>query len=170
MIPDFDENGNLPPIGLIKPTIQEFEERFVAGARIGDVRREIFDGYKKYCDNVRSLDVVSIQWINGSYTTKKLDPKDIDLVTHFDGMKLHQDKDLQKHFEKLIDKEEMKLLYKCHPQFVLVYPRDKPDLYSYYIQRYQYWLKWFSRDRDGNTKGLIEFDLQRDDFKSDAHG
>jgi len=168
MIPEFDDNGNLPPVGLIRPTIQEFEARFVIGAQVKDIRREIFNGYKKYCDQVRSFAVASTQWVDGSYTTEKPDPKDIDLVIHFDGMKLNQDEDLQKHCEKLIDKNEMKLVYKCHPQFVLVYPKDEPDLYSYYIQRYNYWLKWFSRDRDGNIKGLIEFNLQKDDFKSDV--
>jgi hypothetical protein len=167
MIPGFDANGNLPPVGLIRPTIQEFEERFV-NANAEKVRKDIYEGFKTYCDYLISLSVASIQWIDGSYTTKKPAPNDIDLVVHFDGMKIHQDEDLQKHFKKPIDKNEMKRRYKCHPQFVLVYPQTEPDLYSYYVLRYQHWLKWFSKDREGNTKGLIEFDLQRSNFKSDS--
>lgn len=166
MIPDFDANGNLPPVGLIRPTIQEFEERFV-NTNAKEVRKEIYKGYKNYCNYLVSLGVVSIQWINGSYTTKKPAPNDIDLVVHFDGMRIQNDADLQKRFKELIDKNEMKRLYRCHPQFVLVYPQSEPDLYSYYILRYRYWLKWFSKDREGNTKGLIEFDLLQSNYKSE---
>jgi hypothetical protein len=167
MIPDFDENGNLPPVGLIRPTIQEFEERFVKEADDRKIRQELFNGYNEYCNNLISLNVSSVQWVNGSFTTKKLNPNDIDVVIHFDGMKIRQNKTLHNHIEKLIDKNEMKLRYKCHPQFVLVYPKTLPDFYSYYIQRYEYWLKWFSRDRSGNNKGLIEFNIQNTNFKSD---
>lgn len=166
MIPDFDENGNLPPVGLIRPTVQEFEERFVKGAEDTRIRKDLFDNYNEYCNKLISLEVASIQWVNGSFTTKKPNPNDIDLVIHFDGMKIHQDKDLQVSVEKLIDKKEMKFRYKCHPQFVLVYPQTIPDLHSYYIKRYEYWLKWFSKDREGNSKGLIEFNIKMQNFKS----
>lgn len=169
MIPDFDANGNLPAVGLVRPTIKEFEDRFV-NTDTEKIRKEIYNGYKNYCNYLISLDAVSIQWVDGSYTTKKPNPNDIDLVIHFDGMKLHQNEDLQTHFKNLTDKKEMKRLYRCHPQYVLVYPQNDPDLYSYYIQRYQHWLKWFSKDRNGNVKGLIEFDLQKGDFKSDRKG
>jgi hypothetical protein len=166
MIPDFDENGNLPPVGFITPTIQEFEERFAITLKDKEVRREIFNKYKEYCNYLISLNIASIQWVNGSYTTLKPKPNDIDLVIHFDGMKLHQSEKLREHFRRLIDRTEMKHLYKCHPQCVLVYPQTEPDLYSYYILKYKFWRKWFSRDRDGNDKGLIEFDLQKTNFKS----
>lgn len=168
MIPEFDENGNLPPVGLIRPTIQEFEKRFVKEAEDEKIRRNLFDKYNEYCNNLISLAVASIQWVNGSFTTIKPNPNDIDLVIHFDGMKIHEEKDLQLRIEKLIDKREIKRRYKCHPQFVLVYPQTIPDLYSYYIKRYEYWLKWFSKDRDGNSKGLIEFDIRMQNFKSDG--
>jgi hypothetical protein len=166
MIPDFDANGNLPSVGLIRPTIQEFEARF-ANANAEKVRKEIYEGYKKYCNSLICLGAVSIQWIDGSYTTTKAAPNDIDLVVHFDGMRIHNNVDLQNHFKKLVDGNEMKRLYRCHPQFVLVYPKSEPDLYSYYLLRYNYWLKWFSRDREGNKKGLIEFDLQQSNYKSE---
>lgn len=168
MIPEFDEKGNLPSVGLIRPTIQEFEERFVVEADERKIRKEIFDGYIKYSNYLILLNMASIQWVNGSYTTKKPNPNDIDLVIHFNGMKIHHDKELQKHFKNLIDKKDMKLRYRCHPQFVLIYPQNEPDLYAYYILRYQHWLKWFSKDREGNAKGLIEFNLQRDNFKSES--
>ncbi|MGV8125893.1 MAG: DUF6932 family protein [Methanothrix sp.] len=166
MIPDFDANGNLPPGDLIRPTIKEFEDRFV-NAEAEKVRREIYEGYRNYCKCLIALGVVSIQWIDGSYTTKKPSPNDIDLVVHFDGMKIYLDKNLQIHFKNLIDINEMKRLYRCHPQFVLIYPQSEPDLYSYYILRYQHWLKWFSKDRNGNAKGLIEFDIQKNNYKSE---
>lgn len=129
MIPDFDENGNLPPGDLIKPTIHEFEERFVTRADAESTRKYIFDRYNKYCDVLRSLDIASIQWVDGSYTTQKPNPRDIDIVIHFDGMKIHHDKVLQERFGMLIDVNNMKHRFKCHPQFDI----RKPDFKSYDI-------------------------------------
>lgn len=113
MIPDFDVNGNLPPIGLIRPTIQEFEERFVRADK-EKIRRKIYEGYKDYCNYLILLEIASTQWVNGSYTTREPRPRDIDLVIHFDGLKLHYDEELQEKYKKLADKEVMKEKYKCH--------------------------------------------------------
>jgi hypothetical protein len=52
------------------------------------------NGYKNYCSSLISFGIASVQWIDGSYTTNKSAPKDIDLVVHFDGMQLHDDADL----------------------------------------------------------------------------
>ena len=167
MIPDFDVNGNLPPVGLIRPTIQEFEGRFV-NTNIEKVREEIYGGYKIYCDLLISLGITSTQWVDGSYTTTKPSPKDIDLVIHFDGLKLYSDKPMQEEFKKLTNKEKIKANYKCHPQLVPVYPKYMLDLYNLYVREYNHWLKWFSRDKRGNAKGLLEFDLTNENFKSDG--
>jgi hypothetical protein len=167
MIPEFDKNGNLPPIGLIRPTIQEFEQRFVE-ANIEKFRGELYRGYKNYCSHLISRKMASIQWVDGSYTTTKPRPKDIDLVVHFDGMKLHSDANLQKDFKRLINEDDMKAEYNCHPQYVLVYPKYMIDLYNLYKKEYNHWLKWFLKDKKGNPKGLIEFNIVNDNFKSDG--
>ena len=167
MIPDFDANGNLPPVGLIRPTIQEFEGRFV-NTNAEKVLKEIYKGYKIYCNHLISLRIASTQWVDGSYITAKPNPKDIDLVIHFDGLKLFSDKILQEEFRKLTNKDQMKINYKCHPQFVLVYPKYMLDLYNLYVREYNHWLKWFSKDRKGNAKGLLEFNINNENFKSDG--
>jgi len=167
MIPDFDNNGNLPPIGIIRPTIQEFEKRFV-DTEAGKIRKDIYRGYKNYCSYLISLKIASTQWVNGSYTTTKPKPNDIDLVIHFDGLKLHYDANLQKEAKRLTNKDEMKKTYKCHPQCVLVYPKYMIDLYKLYEREYNHWLKWFSKDKKGNQKGLLEFNITNENFKSDG--
>lgn len=169
MIPDFDKNGNLPPVGLIRPTIQEFENRFI-NAENTEIRKKIYDGYRKYCDHLISLKIASIQWVDGSYTSAKPNPGDIDLAIHFDGMALYVDNKLFEMYSKLIDKSVMKKNYKCHPQYILVYPESHPLLYKVYIYQYNHWFKWFSKDRDGNAKGLIEFNIKNKNFESNGSG
>jgi hypothetical protein len=45
MIPDFNENGNLPA-GFHKPTLMEFKSRFVEEFDVSKTRKDIFEGYK----------------------------------------------------------------------------------------------------------------------------
>ena len=86
MIPNFDDQGNLPS-GVIQSTLKEFEARFVEEVIGSQTRKDIFLGYKEYCKDLLPLDVATKQWVNGSYTTNKKDPNDIDLVTHLDALK-----------------------------------------------------------------------------------
>jgi hypothetical protein len=167
MIPEFDENGNLPPVGLIRPSIQEFEGRFANSTSEKD-RKDIYGGYKIYCSYLISMGIVSTQWVDGSYTTAKPNPKDIDLVLHYDSMKLYSDRTLQDKFRKLINKAKMKADYKCHPQLVPIYPKYMTEFYNLYLRYYNHWLKWFSKDKKGNEKGLLEFNLTKENFKSDG--
>jgi hypothetical protein len=166
MIPRFNNKGLLPQ-GLIRPTIQEFKERFVDEVPSSTSRKDIYNGYRNYCTILSSLDVAALQWVDGSYTENKIDPKDIDLAIHFDGMKIYGNKALESEVKKLLDENTMKLIYKCHPQFIYIYPKNMPGFYDYYLDRARTWFKWFSRDRSGNTKGLIEFDITKDNFKSE---
>lgn len=81
----FNNRGHLIPGTVIKSTIQELEHEFVENIPSAS-RKKIFE---KYCNYSDCLKVVCqnkplIQWINGSFTTKKTEPGDIDIVTFID--------------------------------------------------------------------------------------
>lgn len=77
----FNTNGFLKPQGPISSTIEQFESTFVTP--FGGQRAIIFSEYQKYLADLKNVlqNVPFIQYINGSFVTKKINPKDLDVVT-----------------------------------------------------------------------------------------
>lgn len=75
MIPDFDDEGNLPS-GIHRATIEEVEQRFGGGSPEREVEiRELveFVAWARQASVKRLL-------VNGSFTTAKESPNDVDVV------------------------------------------------------------------------------------------
>ena len=72
MIPEFSQNGELPP-GVYGIDIEEIER--VLG--FNKHRKGLIDGLRKAIENLRRAGVKRI-WINGSFVTEKDFPNDID--------------------------------------------------------------------------------------------
>ena len=169
MIPKFDDNGNLPT-GFITPELEEFKKRFVDIFHDSTTRQEIFNGYVRYSGKLDTLNVATIQWVNGSFTTSKIDPEDIDFVTHIDAIELDElGKELQEKFTKLTDKSRAKSECRCDVYFIAVYPPEIPDLYENTKEDIEYWSKLFTHDRKNNPKGIIEFNLSDGSFNIEKY-
>lgn len=166
MIPNFDINGNLPK-GRFRPSMLEFENKFIQNFPNSTTRQAIFLGYKEYCKNVASLNVATKQWINGSYITQKENPDDIDLITHIDATKLNERKEIQEEFKYLTNRSICKDQFRCDAYAILVYPKDIQKKYDFYQRSLNYWKNWFGHDRDGNAKGVIEFNSLSEIFNSE---
>jgi hypothetical protein len=156
MIPGFNSKGNLPA-GLHKATLDEFEARFVREP-ISSTREDIFRGYLDYRAELEPLCVAIKQWIDGSFTTAKQNPSDIDLVTQWDGTKVDQNRDLQIKLTSLMNQKNMKVKYKCDTYGFPKYSEEDP-LYQKTLTWRSYWLGLFgfTRGEDPDPKGIIEF-------------
>jgi hypothetical protein len=163
MIPDFEANGQLP-VGYIRPTLSIFKQRFVIDCPGSVTRENIFNGYIKFCSKLLSLNAAEIQWVNGSFTTDKENPNDIDFVTHIDVKKLNPCDEVKETLSKLNDRERVKKECKCDAYFIPLYPPEMPERHADTVKSIKYWSKWFARDRENNPKGLIEFDLTDESF------
>jgi len=157
VLPEFNDYGYLPESeNLYYPQIEEFIERFVEvdGSR---KRKPIFNKYQLYCERFKSI-LVKL-WVDGSYITSKLNPSDIDLTVHFDAIKF-DDLRIIEVMERVhfMDRTYIKRQYECDTLPVPVYPEDHP---YYPITKAQsaHWRKWFTKDREGILKGLIEIPL-----------
>lgn len=156
MIPSFDSNGNLPS-GHIEPNIQEFEDRFVREFTASITREGIFNSYILYCRRILSLAVGIKQWVDGSYITSKINPNDVDLVTHFDATKVNEQTSME--LDELLDNPTVKKQYQCDVYAIFVFPQNSPDKYEFYQEQINYWSDWFGHDRQRNPKGIVEFSL-----------
>ena len=167
MIPEFEDNGQLPS-GFIQPRLSSFAKRFVEDCPESDTREMIFKGYIKFCLKLFSLNVANLQWVNGSFTTNKVNPNDIDFVTHVDVVKLNSSgEQANRLLQKLNDRQRAKAECKCDAYFIPIYQPEFPELYADTMKNIEYWSKWFAHDRKNNPKGLIEFDLTDDSFDID---
>lgn len=71
-IPEFDDNGNLPP-GVYHVSLAEIERRFTWNQR----RRLLFGGLRRALASLARGGVRWV-WIDGSFVTAKEEPSDVD--------------------------------------------------------------------------------------------
>ncbi|HBY75709.1 MAG TPA: hypothetical protein DEG47_01565, partial [Cyanobacteria bacterium UBA11148] len=80
MIPEFDQNGNLPP-GVHFCQWEEFKERFGNTLR----RRRMIDGLEVAITQLKAVGCRTI-YIDGSFVTTKPDPGDFDACWEDNGV------------------------------------------------------------------------------------
>ncbi len=168
MLPPFDSNGNLPhgDTGIHNPTFEEFADRFVLNFPESETRKDIYDGWCGYVQKLLNLGIKGTQWADGSYLTNKTNPNDLDIVNLIDGYLINSLPQDIKNFLKnvMLQEKPAKKEYKCHPFLVPLFPKSKPDLYNFTIDGLNYWKRFFGTDRDGNLKGIIEFEINEKSY------
>lgn len=131
MIPEFDDNGYLPP-GVHLATLAEIEERFGSQS---DIRRDQMESLRWMLEAAAKAGGVLRIVINGSFVTDVLEPNDVDcailIASNFDKHSLAAN-DLRNGFPFLTPD--------------LVTEKD----FRYLVESY------FDTDRDGVPKGMIE--------------
>lgn len=158
----YDSNGYLVS-GFHKINIPTFIENFVDSYPTSKTRREIFEGYCKYCRILSTFNFVNKQWINGSYVTKKLDPNDIDIVYIVDSKAIDSNKFLISYIKKLkSDYDTVWEKYKCDTHFITEYPEgdyrrmmfEKSAAFWTDVKEGKY-----TNDRYDVSKGIVELEF-----------
>ena len=153
----FDANGNLAPYTLIAiDDLLDFETTFVSTFKQSNTRQLIFTGLLEYLGDMGVL-LVDLGykgtwevWLNGSFTTEKLNPNDVDLLNVFDNDTLfEQNKNV---FEPMFaDNAEAR--YGVDAYFLL------NDNSAKSIELANYWKQQFGMDRNGSSKGIISLQI-----------
>lgn len=154
----FDEFGNPYPYKEVCLTKQRFSDIFT---QIPDVtiRRTLFNNF---CDYLKDLkNVVSLkqwfQYINGSYTTKKENPSDIDVVSFVDEDSYRVIVSHERLLSSPTAKNDSRNVYRIDAYFVPEFMTTDPR-YKIYLDKISYWAKWFGYDRIKKPKALIRID------------
>jgi hypothetical protein len=154
---EFDKYGNPMPPELIDMTIEEFKTIFVDKFKNSQSRKKIFDKYNKYTLDFQTEIVQEfINWINGSYTTTKENPNDIDIVS----LVVYSDElNLKMHLlKKFLTVGGSKIKYLVDGYFIPIYPENDPR-YTITQNWINYWTNWFGKDRQGRPKGIIKLSI-----------
>ncbi len=123
---------------------------FLVEGIVSDTRVANFDKYIKYSNDLKKLvgGKNLKQWINGSFVTRKINPKDIDLVTFVDYSTIKRLGNKLDNFRT----EDSWLIYGVDAYIFEVYPKDS-SLYKFTHSDISYWHAQFNRTRV-NRKGI----------------
>ena len=111
-------------------------------------RISLIAGLRAYFGALRQLELTFEIWIDGSFTTTKTDPNDIDLVVFAEDAEVEAlAQDLKMRLASLVNREESKRNFGLD---VLFCPKSNEDLRSY-------WRGWYGYDRNENPKGIARF-------------
>lgn len=146
-LPEFVD-GYLPE-GDHHPSELEFVQRFVD---LTEPRRVIYEGYGRHRRALLDAGVAAEArcLLNGSYTTSKPDPGDIDLAVGIEpGNAASPD------VRALLSGPDAKEAFRCDAYPVVEYPEGHPHHEVATQRAWAYWRNCFGRDRSGRPKGRV---------------
>ena len=141
---NFDVNGNIIPYEIIEVSLNIFQKKFT----FNEHRGEIFEEYLAFCDTLKSIGVKNFyQLIDGSFITKKIFPKDIDVVTFMEADFFNNNAvkllNLRDNFNKI----------DCF--FVPNYQTEEQNFFVTQFGLFE-WEQLFNTDREYNPKGILK--------------
>ena len=91
------------------------------------------------------------QWIDGSYITRKADPKDIDRVSFVDF----------EVYEKVVTSDKLKneiirAKFNLDTYFVAIYPKNHPKYFSFEADS-AHWYNWFNKTNPKHDRRRIKY-------------
>ncbi len=153
----FDQYGNLTPYAIIETNLSTIEEVFVKEFPESATRSAIFAEYLAYLNQLKSIigETGFYQWIDGSFTTLKLAPNDIDLVTFVD-FRVYQSH--EKQFEEL-RKIRFQRENKIDGYFVKTYPEEHQQRHLFEFDRLQWYFDFGQSFVNKRDKGIIQINF-----------
>ena len=144
----FDEQGNLTPYNVQEITLKDFEKTFATNEN----RQSFLVDYNAFIEHLNSLGINNFyQWIDGSFVTKKISPRDIDVVSFIET------KEFKKNEKELFLLSKMLQNIDCY--FVEVFLKDDK---KYFITQTDtsYWFHLFQGTRKPRIKkGFIQINF-----------
>lgn len=143
----FDKNGNLFPYKAHTLTFDVFALTFGVDERRKFLLSQLLH-FLHELKNILTDDTVF--WVDGSFVTQKMEPKDIDVVI-FVNFQYFKAKESQ--LTALKESQEFVDLY-----YVKVFPKDHPNYQLTQFDKLD-WLHFFTTDRKNKKKGFIELTI-----------
>lgn len=145
MIPEFDENGNLPP-GVYFCDWEEFKERFGYTLK----RLRMIEGLEEIIEHLKAAGCQNL-YINGSFVTSERKPGDFDCCwDRDDGVDIDYLREMAPRILDYYDSAAQKAKYGGE-----IYPSDQP------VDESTVSIEFFQRDRRHNKKGIIGINLRK---------
>jgi hypothetical protein len=149
---EFDRLGYLKPYTVVKCDLDDLKSHFVDAMPLSNTRQALWNHYLEYVEDLQQhITPHFSQWIDGSFISQALDPKDIDLVTFVDTrVFIEKEAELEKYWSFALEDRGL------DAYLVEVYPEDRKEYQQLTLHYRDLWLNRFGKDREGKPKGLIQ--------------
>lgn len=155
VIPDFNEVGALPE-GIYKCCLDDILNFLVKRFIGSNTRENIYISYKRFNDEHCRCPLNLKQWINGSFVTSKINPRDIDVVILYDASNIDNDIKSIELLNALNSRhQQIKDHYLTDLYVIPLVPESHPD-YERYKRAHKYWKEQWSRHTVCNDTGIRE--------------
>ena len=157
----YDLRGNLQPFGKNELSLSLFKALFVDAHASDSTRHTIFNNFNTYtCEMKKTLQCPLKIWIDGSFVTKKTNPKDIDIVTLLPYIQIEKHQKILE--DKFLNRQLLKMI-RVDAYIIRIYPENHQTHYKTSADLI-YWEHWFSKSRKNRAgkrfaKGYVELKL-----------
>lgn len=143
----------LYPLGFHPLSLEEVEVACVAAFPLSRSRRPIMDGLQDFHRLLATSGVVGKLWLDGSFTTEKIDPKDVDVVLMCKAEIYDAGPpEVRTAIELVIS--NLKSTNYCDSYICFEYPEGHP-LYDEWVWNRAYWLRQYGFSREIDPKGIV---------------
>ncbi|MGV4878125.1 DUF6932 family protein [Acetobacter indonesiensis] len=154
----FNTDGYLEA-GLHDMAFDKIVEHFVTAFPTSNTRANIIDGYKKHSNEISKIGINCTEFIDGSFSTNKADPADIDMVGFMDLDEVDALSPAEQEKLKLLFAgKATQATYMVDAYFVPTVPPTHPAFNQLRTQR-KYWMGEFGYDREDRPNGIIRTEV-----------
>jgi hypothetical protein len=145
------------PVGFHHLTMGDVQQVCVDLFPLSTIRATIFDGLVTFAQTLEAANVTGALWVDGSFLTEKINPKDVDVVLRVQstiynaGTKEHREA-----IDWVIANQKQTL--KCDSYVFFEYPAGDP-LYDEGPWWYAWWLRQWGFSREDEPKGIVVLSL-----------
>lgn len=151
------------PDRVISSSLEELKSVFVQEQQEQEIRSHLWDNFlllvRKLLADLNLAEMTA--WINGSYTTRKRNPNDMDIVIFLPfGVLAHHETQLR----SVYDHQTLLASLHLDVYFVALFPEEHPNSFLTIADR-AYWVDKFTRTRPDHRglvhkKGVLELNIK----------
>lgn len=161
--PPPSSSGEYPPLlppGLHTMTLDQLHTLCVVGFPLSVERLPIWLGLRTVVTTLTNSGIVGDLWVDGSFLTRKMAPRDADVVLCLDGNWYDNQSTLA--HEQVIAwlSTNLKPTLLCDSYVFFEFPASHP-LHDEGVYWRDYWLNLYGYDRDQQPKGIAMISLNR---------
>ena len=155
------DKEDFPPLlgpGFHVKTMAELRAMCVDAFPLSITRGAIMAGFERFVAMLNAENIRGDIWVNGSFTTQKIDPEDVDVVLRVD-VEFYENGTLeQKELMDRIGVEDFKSSHSCHAFIFYEFPAGD-SLQGFGEWMRAYWIRQFGFSRGMELKGLAVLTL-----------
>lgn len=146
------------PLGFHHLWIADVERVCVEFFPLSTTRGLIMDGLTQFVQRLVDAKITGEIWVDGSFLTDKIDPKDVDIVVRIDGDAIYDSGTSEQRdaIDWVIDNQKATL--RCDSYVLMEYPVGHP-LYDDGKWWHSYWHRQWGFSRDDDPKGIVVISL-----------